>query len=414
MAAAPRSAYPWVVVVESPVFQPGRLGPVELRNRVVKCGTNEGMSREGLVTDRLIDFHREFAAGGVGMTTLSYCSVLPEGRTFKHQMLMSEAAGPGLARFSQAVHAEGAKAAIQLGHAGWFAPAAVIKRKPLGPSRTFSPHAQTFSKAMTDEDLERTVRGFADAARLAVETGFDALEVHCGHGYLLSQFLCPWNNRRKDEYGGSLENRARFPRRVMRAVREAAGPGVAVYTKLNMDDGFEKGMSLEEGVQVARWLEEDGVLDALQLTGGHTARTPMYLMRGEVPIGEMIANQRDPLRRLGFRLFAPWLLKKYEFEEAFFLPHARRFRAALSMPLMLLGGVTRLDTMEKALGEGFDFLAMGRALIRDPDLVERMRRGELTASRCVPCNRCMIEMERGGTRCVLRDEGEAAQRGAAT
>ena len=388
--------------VSSPVFSPARLGPIELRNRVVKCGTNEGMSREGLVTEPLIGFHREFAAGGVGMTTLSYCSVLAEGRTFEHQIWMREDALPGLRRFTDAIHAEGARAAVQLGHAGWFAPAKVIGHAPLGPSRQFSPHAQAFSRAMTAEDLERTAAGFADAARLAVEAGFDALEIHAGHGYLLSQFLCPWNNRRRDEYGGSLENRARFPRRVARAVREATGGRAAVTAKLNMDDGFEGGLDLEEGLQVARWLEEDGSVDALQLTGGHTTRTPMYLMRGDVPLRGMIENQEGWLRRLGFRLFGSFLVRRYEFEEAFFLPNARRFREALSLPLMLLGGVTRLDTMEKALGEGFEFLALGRALIRDPDLVNRMRAGELAASRCVPCNLCMVEMERGGTRCVRR------------
>ncbi len=385
------------------VFSPGRLGPIELRNRVVKCATNEGVSREGRVTDRLIDWHREFAAGGVGMTTLAYCAVSPEGRTYRHQIWMREEALPGLRRFTEAMRAEGAKTAIQLGHAGWFANPRATGEAPIGPSRTFSPHAQAFSRAMTAADFERLTRAFADAARWAVEAGFDALEVHAGHGYLLSQFLCPYNNRRKDRWGGSLENRARFPRQVMRAVRDAAGPGVAVYAKFNMEDGFERGLSLEEGIEVARMLEADGALDALQLTGGHTTRTPMFLMRGDVPLREMLRNERSWVRRLGLRLFAPALLKAYPFEEAFFLASARRFREALDLPLMLLGGVTRLETMEHAVAEGFDFVAMGRALIRDPDLVRRMQAGETTASRCIPCNRCVIEMERNGTRCVFRD-----------
>ena len=216
------------------VFTPGRLGPVELRNRVVKCGTNEGMSRDGLVTQRLIDWHREFAAGGVGMTTLAYCAVSPEGRTFEHQIWMREEALPGLRRFAEAMHAEDTRAAIQLGHAGWFANPRATGSRPVGPSRSFSPHAQAFSRAMIDADFERLTRSFADAARLAVAAGFDAVEVHVGHGYLLSQFLSPFNNRRRDRWGGSLENRARFPRQVLRAVREAAGPAAAVYAKLNM------------------------------------------------------------------------------------------------------------------------------------------------------------------------------------
>ena len=133
----------------SPVFSPARLGPLELRNRVIKCGTNEGMSRDGLVTDRLIEFHREFALGGVAMTTLSYCSVSSEGRTFRHQLWMRDEALPGLRRFADAIHVAGAKAAIQLGHAGWFASPHAMRETPVGPSRQFSPHAQAFSRAMT-------------------------------------------------------------------------------------------------------------------------------------------------------------------------------------------------------------------------------------------------------------------------
>jgi 2,4-dienoyl-CoA reductase-like NADH-dependent reductase (Old Yellow Enzyme family) len=205
------------------VFTPARLGPIELRNRIIKCGTNEGMSRGGLVTDQLIAWHREFAAGGVGMTTLAYCAVSPEGRTFADQMWMREEASPGLRRFTEAMHAEGARASIQIGHAGWFADPGATGAPPLGPSRTFSPHAQAFSQAMTGDDFVRLTTAFGDAARLAIDAGFDAIEVHAGHGYLLNQFLSPYNNRRTDNWGGSLENRARFPRQVMSAVRQAAG-----------------------------------------------------------------------------------------------------------------------------------------------------------------------------------------------
>lgn len=384
------------------LFAPARLGPIELRNRVIKCGTNEGMARGGLVTDRLIAWHREFAAGGVGMTTLAYCAVSADGRTYRDQIWMRAAALDGLRRFTDAMHAEGAKASIQLGHAGWFASRAVIGGAPVGPSRMFSPHGMCFSRAMQEADFARLRDDFAAAARLAATAGFDALEVHIGHGYLLSQFLSPYNNRRRDAWGGSTEHRARFPRDVLRAVRGAAGPHVAVYAKLNMDDGFAGGLTLEDALQVAAWIEADGSADALQLTGGHTTRTPFYLMRGAVPLREMAASQHDRLRRAAMQIFGRLLIRPYPFEEAFFLPKARRFRAAVGLPLMLLGGVTRLATMQQALAEGFDFVALGRALIRDPDLVRRMQAGELHGSRCVPCNQCVVEMERGGTRCVLR------------
>ncbi len=384
------------------VFSRARLGPIELRNRVVKSATYEGMARNGLVTDRLVEFHREFAAGGVGMTTLAYCAVAPEGRTYRDQIWLREEAVPGLRKLTEVVQREGARVAIQLGHAGWFANPRATGTRPIGPSRTFSPYAQRFSRAMLEEDFARLTHAFAGAARLAVRSGFDALEVHVGHGYLLNQFLTPYNNRRRDGWGGTLEGRARFPRQVLKAVREAAGPDVAVYAKLNMDDGFEGGLRIEESLRVASWIEEDGTVDALQLTGGHTTRTPMYLMRGDVPLRELIRQERSRIRRIGLRLFAPSRLRKYEFEEAFFLEQARRFRKTLRLGLMLLGGITRLDTMRGAIGEGFDFVAIGRALIREPDLVQRMQAGETEAALCIPCNLCIVEMERGGTRCVYR------------
>ncbi len=386
-----------------PVFTPARLGPRRLRNRVVKCATNEGLSRDGLVTERLIEWHRRFALGGVGMTTLAYCSVSSEGRTYRHQVWMREEALPGLTRFSEAVRAGGARAAIQLGHAGWFASPRASGARPLGPSRTFSPHAQAFSRAMQRDDLARVREDFAAAARLAVQAGFDAIEVHVGHGYLLNQFLTPWNNRRRDAYGGSLENRARFPREVLKAVREAT-PGAAVYAKLNMEDGFRGGLQLSESLAVARMLQEDASVDALQLTGGHTTRSPFFLMRGDVPLRDMIRNERDRVRRLGLRVFGPLLMRPHRFEEAFFRDAARQFRAELDLPLMLLGGINRLETMNGAVEEGFDFVAMGRALIRQPDLLRRMERGESRSSLCNHCNRCVAEMERDGTRCVFWGE----------
>jgi 2,4-dienoyl-CoA reductase-like NADH-dependent reductase (Old Yellow Enzyme family) len=227
-----------------------------------------------------------------------------------------------------------------------------------------------------------------------------------GHGYLLAQFLCPYNNRRRDEYGGSIENRARYPRRILRAIRDAVGDRAAIWAKLNMEDGFANGLSLDDGVEVARMIESDGSVDALQLTGGHTLRTPMFLMRGDVPLAEMVDYEPDPMRKLALRVFGRSLIKPYPFEEAFFLDRARRFKDAVDLPIILLGGLNERATMNAALREGFAFLALGRALIRDPDFVDRLKRGEIDASRCDHCNKCMAEMERPtGTRCVYWPEG---------
>ncbi len=382
-------------------FAPAPLGPLRLRNRLVKCATNEGMSRDGLVTDPLVEYVSRFAAGGVGLSTLAYCAVSPEGRTYRHQIWMRRDALPGLRRLCEAVHAEGAAAAIQLVHAGWFANPRASGAPALAPSRVFSPYGMGFPRAMAAADFDRLRATYADAARLAVDAGFDALEIHMGHGYLLSQFLSPHTNRRRDAWGGSLENRARFAREVALAVREAVAGRAAIYAKLNMADGFPGGLEAHEGVAVARMLEADGALDALQLTGGFTGRTPMWLLRGDAPVRELIERERNVIRRLGMRLLAPSIMKAYPFEEAFFLPYARQVRAAVSMPLMLLGGVTRLETIRRAMREGFEFVAMARALLREPDLVRRYQAERADESLCTHCNRCMIEMERGGTRCVF-------------
>ena len=389
------------------LLTPARLGPVVLRNRVVKAATYETRAQNGRMTDALLAWHREFAVGGVGMTTLAYCAVSPDGRTFPDQILLNDDAVPGLRRFTTAMHDEGAAAAIQLAHAGWFADPHATGTKPVGPSRTFSPHARTWSRAADADDLARLTAHFARAATLAVEAGFDALEVHVGHGYLLSQFLSPFNNKRTDQFGGSIENRARLPRQILRAVRTAVGQRAAIYPKLNMDDGFAGGLTAADALIVARMLETDGSIDAFQLTGGHTTKTPMYLMRGDSPLPALFARDPSWARRTALRALGRFLFKNYEFEEAFFLPAARRFLGTVRMPLMLLGGINRAATMERALGEGFTFLTLGRALIRRPDLVNALAAGEVVESGCTHCNACVAAMGYEPTGCVLRPEAAA-------
>jgi len=387
--------------VAPPVFDPARLGPLTLRNRVIKAATFEGSTPRGEVTDRLVEFHRAVARGGVGMTTVAYCAVAPEGRVHRHCLVLDGRTASQLRRVTDAVHAEGAAAAAQIGHAGLVADARSNRQRSLAPSRRFSPPAKGFVPAATEADLARVRGDFANAARCAVEAGFDAVEVHLGHGYLLSSFLSPRLNRRRDHFGGDLARRARFPREVVRAVRDAVGGGVAVTAKLNMTDGVPGGLWVDESVEVARMLQADGGLDAIELTGGSSLENAMYFFRGDVPLREMLATQ-PPYVRPMMRLIAPRLFPSYPFEEAFFLPYARQFRAAVEMPLVYLGGVNRLDTIESVLGEGFEFVAMGRALLREPDLLRTFEKRERQEGLCVHCNKCMPTIYTG-TRCVLAD-----------
>lgn len=287
---------------QADVLAPARLGPVTLRNRVIKAATYEGLSKDGLVTDELIDFHVRHAAGGVGMTTVAYCAVSPEGRTDRRQILWRPEALPGLRALTDAVHAEGAAVSAQIGHAGPVADARSNRVRALAPSRRFNPMAGRFARAATHDDLARIVRAHADAAMMAVDAGFDAVEVHLGHNYLASSFLSPKINRRTDDYGGSLANRARLSREIASAVREAVGGQIAIIAKLNMDDGVPGGFWLDEAIPVARWLEADGSFDALELTAGSSLLNPMYLFRGDAPVREFAAAMPQPVR-LGVKLF---------------------------------------------------------------------------------------------------------------
>ena len=382
----------------SHAFTSGQLGPITLRNRVIKAATFEGATPKGQVTDALVDYHVKVAAGGAAMSTVAYLAVSPEGRTGRGCIVLGSDTLEGLVRLTDSIHAEGAKAAAQIGHAGPVANPKSNRVPALAPSRHIGMMGSVAREA-SDADIARITGEYAKGAAFAVEAGFDALEIHLGHNYLLSAFLSPKLNKRKDRWGGSLENRSRFPRQVVEVVREAAGEKVAVTAKLNMADGVPGGLWLDESLQVAQMLEADGHLDALELTGGSSLSNPMYLFRGDAPLEEFGATLPQPFRA-GFKLIGSRFMPSYPFEEAFFLPFARQFRDALTMPLILLGGINRLDTIERAIDLGFPFVAMARALLREPDLVTKMQKGSSTESLCIHCNKCMPTIYRG-TRCVL-------------
>jgi 2,4-dienoyl-CoA reductase-like NADH-dependent reductase (Old Yellow Enzyme family) len=384
----------------SDAFAPARFGPITLRNRIIKAATFEGRTPKRVVTPELIEFHRRFAAGGVGMTTVAYCAVTRAGTTDGHQIVLDDPdVRAGLGELAEAVHGEGAAVAAQIGHAGPVANPIGTKSPSVAPSRVFSPLGMRRTQSVSADDISRITRQFADGAEVLRDAGFDAIEIHIGHGYLLSAFLSPRLNKRTDEWGGSLENRARFPLDVVRAVRDAVGREIAVTAKVNMTDGVRGGFWLEESVQFAKMLEAEGCLDAITLTGGSSFQNPMYLFKGEAPIDEMAEMFPGILGR-GVKLFGGRFFKEYPFEEAYFLPYARQFRAALSMPLVLLGGINRLDTITNALDEGFAFVQMGRALLREPDLLLELQKDANREGLCIHCNKCMPTIYTG-TRCVL-------------
>jgi 2,4-dienoyl-CoA reductase-like NADH-dependent reductase (Old Yellow Enzyme family) len=373
------------------VFSPARLGPLNLRNRIIKAATFEAATPDALVTDELITYHRRPAAGGLGMTTVAYLAVSPGGRTQGKQIWMRPAAVPGLRGLTDAIHAEGAAISAQIAHAGPVADARSNNAEALAPTSHKKTHRNC--RAATGDDIAAVVEGHATAARLAIDSGFDAVEIHLGHNYFCSAFLSPLLNRRDDEFGGSLQNRARVARSVAQAVRRVVdehGAGrIAVTAKLNMADGVDGGITVEESLQTAKWLQEDGCLDAIELTAGSSLVNPMFMFRGGAP-GKDIPAMAG-------------IMREYPYHDAYLLSDARLFRAELTMPLILLGGITNRETMDLAMAEGFDFIAMGRALLAEPDLLNRIRAdgdAHTVTSVCTHTNDCMMTIY-SHTHCVL-------------
>src|SRR6201997_4459455 len=381
------------------VFSPAKLGPITLRNRIIKAATFEAATPDALVTDDLIEYHRLPAAGGVAMTTVAYCAVSPGGRTEPRQIWMRPEAVPGLRRLTEAVHAEGAAVSAQIGHAGPVRVGCTGKGKALAPVRFFNPITMRFTKKATRDDVDDVMAAHADAARLAIDAGFDAVEIHLGHGYFCSSFLSPLINRRDDEFGGSLENRAKVARGVVQSVRRAVGDQIAVTAKLNMADGLRAGITVDEALITAKWLEQDGGLDAIELTAGSSFANPMYLFRGDVPLTEF-GHVFTPPMRWAVRAVGKKILREYPYRDAYLLDLARKFRAELSIPLILLGGITNRESMDLAMAEGFQFVAMARALLAEPDLINRIKADGTVRSACTHCNECMPTIY-SHTHCVV-------------
>ena len=375
----------------SSLFTPVVFGPLTLRNRTIRSAAFESMCPGNAPSDMLLDYHRSVAAGGVGMTTVAYAAVTRSGLSFDRQLWMRPEIVPGLRRLTDAVHAEGAAAGIQLGHCGNMSHKSICGCTPVGASSGFNLYSPTFVRGLRAGELPEMARAYGRSVNLAREAGFDSVEIHAGHGYLISQFLSPATNHRKDAFGGSLENRMRFMDMVMEEVMKAAGNDMAVLVKMNMRDGFRGGMELDETMQVARRLEQSGA-HGLVLSGGFVSKAPMYVMRGEMPIRSMTHYMTCWWLKYGVRMVGKWMIPAVPFEEAYFLEDALKFRAALKMPLIYVGGLVSRSKIDEVLDKGFDAVQMARALLNEPDFVNRMRREEDARCDCRHSNYCIARM----------------------
>jgi 2,4-dienoyl-CoA reductase-like NADH-dependent reductase (Old Yellow Enzyme family) len=367
---------------------------VTLRNRVIRSAAFENMAYGNRPSQDLMDYHVAVARGGVGMTTLAYASVCRSGLSFDGQLWMREEIVPALKEITDAVHAQGAKASIQLGHCGNMTHRATCGCMPVGASGGFNLYSPTFVRRLKEKEIEELAEDFGRAVCLARQAGFDCVEIHAGHGYLISQFLSPYTNRRHDSFGGSLDNRMRFMRMVIKRVMEAAGDDMGVLVKMNMHDGFRRGMQREECLEVARELERLGV-HAIVLSAGFVSKAPMEVMRGAMPL-RTFAHYMD-FRKFWWlkafvRIFGRIVIPTVPYKDAYFLEDAKEFRAAVKLPLVCVGGMVSRSSIEEALGAGFCAVQMARALVRDTDFVNKLHSGELDRSECRHSNYCIGRM----------------------
>jgi len=387
----------------SSAFSPIQIGPLKLRNRFVKSATNEGMAKRGIVTKGLAKFHERIAEGGAALSTVAYCATSPDGRTFVDQAVLDDGSIPDFKALTDGVHKHGAAASAQITHAGSFTfldKDTLKTNRPLSSSGGFNKvgalSGRYFKKKMNRDEMDAMAEEFVAAARRAKEAGFDAVELHMGHGYLLSQFVSPVYNKRGDDYGGTIEKRMNFPSDVLKKVLDAIGKDLAVIVKYSMTDG-PKGNQIEDGIAVAKRLEADGAHMAV-LSNGLNVESITAMFGSPLP---KAAGGENALVTIGSWIQSLTAPKNVVFHESYLRDLARKIRANVDMPLAYLGGVQSLEAVENAMSDGFDTIAMGRALVFDPQFVNALQSNTITRSGCTACNQCVTMMYTpGGTTCI--------------
>ena len=345
------------------LFDAIEINGMTLKNRSVRSATWAGMAEDGRCSAKLIELLEELARGDVGLIITGFAYVLPNGQALTRQLgIHDDAVIPNLLQLTERVHAANGKIAMQIVHAGVQTVLRTRKDRPVwGPSAVYDKTYQKMPKAMTQREIKETVHAFARAADRVKRAGFDAVQLHGAHGFLVSQFLSPLRNRRTDKYGGTVENRARFLFEIYRAVRKTVGRDFPVLIKLNAKDFVRGGLNKRDTLFVAKRLEELGI-DAIEMSGGIPA-----------------AGDLGPARRK---------IRKAK-EEAYFLPFAKKIKKQVSVPIILVGGIRSLKTVNHILKTGAaDLVSMSRPLIREPGLVRRWKEGDRKKAKCISCNQC--------------------------
>ncbi len=381
--------------MESKLFTPFQLGSITLRNRTIRSAAFENMCYNNKPSQDLFNYHTAVAQGGIGMTTIAYAAVNRSGLSFNGQLWMREEIVPELKKLTDAIHAQGAKASIQIGHCGNMTHFYTCGQMPVGASSGFNLYSPTFVRGLKISEIHQIAKDFGNATRLAKQAGFDCVEVHAGHGYLISQFISPYTNHRKDEFGGSLENRMRFMKMCINEVIQAANKEIAVVVKTNMYDGFKSGMQLPDCITVAKTIESLGV-DAIVLSAGFVSKAPMAVMRGAMPL-KTLAHYMNPWRfwwlKMGLALVGRKMIPTVPFQEAYFLEDALKFRKELKLPLIYVGGLVSRRKIDEVLNSGFELVQMARALVHDTQFVNKMQQAdENYRNGCKHSNYCIARM----------------------
>ena len=382
-------------------FQPANINGLTLKNRFIKAGTFENMTPNGLPSQALVDFHGKIADGGIGMTTIGYCAVENDGRLNDRMMFMGEHNRDLLSLLIDTLHLKGTKVSGQMGHGGGFSQNTELsKKRPKGPNFGINmlgvPKGMFFCDAMTLSDIDDMVQSYHDAAVFMKSVGFDALEIHFGHGYGLCQLMSPKTNKRKDEYGGSLENRMRLPLRVLAAVRKAVGDDFPILGKISLTEGVTGGLHYDDAVEISKMLDKSGI-DGIITSGGTSTMNPMIMFRGGNMLPSMLKYEKSKVMKLILKLVGPSMFRTYPYEELYFLKQAKRIREAVSCNMIYVGGASTNESFAKLMGAGFDFIQLGRTLLSDPDLPNKAAIDSNYQSRCDHCNECVgtIASDRG-------------------
>ena len=378
-------------------FSPASINGLELKNRFIKAGTFENMTPSGIPGAALNNFHGTLADGGIAMTTLGYCAVEADGRLNEGMMYMHEGIRPQLTALVSDLHSRGTKVSGQMAHCGGFSKNSELRRRrPLGPSFGLNglglSRGMLFCDAMSLSDIDELIQHYYQAAVFMKSVGFDALEIHFGHGYGLCQFMSPKTNKRKDNYGGSFENRMRLPLQVLAAVRDAVGNDFPLLAKISMTEGVRGGLHYDDAIEISKLLDSAGI-DGIITSGGTSTMNPMIMFRGGNILPGMLRTEKSRVMRLALRMMGKSMFKDYPYHELYFLKQAKRIRDAVSCKMIYVGGASSNASFATLMEQGFDFIQLGRTLLSDPDLPNRAQANANFISRCTHCNDCVSTIE---------------------